>query len=255
MERLAERLAERLGPASRQCRRAHALVTVVLLAVVALRAPALPPPSALLDAVSAARRGLPELQREGALEAAASRFAAELLERGALDHRGRSGDRVVDRARRAGVTDVHLGEILGAGDDAATVVEAWLASPSHREVLLGRSWTHLGVGSARSGTTGVWVAVFAERAVAELTVDRGPRGTLLAGRLVPDDAERPLLIVNLQSYEPERWDPRTGAFAFPFDPEWIRSSYVRLGYVRRTGGSRITNVLHARAVVGGLEAP
>lgn len=190
-----------------------------------------------------ARPGLAELRWDEDLAAAARLYALDLRGRGELDHMGVAGDRAIDRVRRQGCSDARVGEALGAGSDPGAVLQAWLASPSHRRVILGGEWTHLGVGAAETEGTVVYVAVLAARLVEGLSLSmEGPR--VLSGRFASSRASSPFLLVDLERLPAAIWRPETGEFAFAFDPAWLDGSYVRLGFVTAAGELVVTNVLH-----------
>jgi hypothetical protein len=251
VERLCGAL--RLRPPKR-LRNIGALAALAVASTVA--APALaaeaPPTAEMATLVQEARRGLAPALPDAALSSAAGRYAEELAARGVLSHTGEGGEGVADRACRAGCTDARLGEVLGAGADPRAVVAAWLASPAHREVLLGPDWTSFGVGTAGQTGRRVYVVLFSVRRIVELRVE-GRGAGLLRGRIVSRDAAEPVLVVGLDRSLPSSWDPLTGAFAFPFDPAWVGSEYLRLGYVSVGGSLVVTNVLRAGSRLPGSD--
>src|SRR5262245_7130741 len=98
-------------------------------------------------------RGLVAVDRAGALETAARRHAADMVARRYFAHVSPTGGTVDKRARRAGYITAPcwvVGEDLGwAPPEVATaraVVDAWMDSPSHRAVILDRSFRDIGVG-------------------------------------------------------------------------------------------------------------
>jgi len=119
---------------------------------------AIPPAAveaAVLCRVNAERgeRGLVPLRRVAALEASAQRHAVDMVARRYFAHVSPSGGNVEKRARRAGYLTAAcyaLGEDLGwALADAASadaVVAAWMASPSHRAVILDGEFREAGIG-------------------------------------------------------------------------------------------------------------
>ena len=195
----------------------------------------------MVESVQAARAGGPPPAWDEGLALAARRHAEELERRGVLDHTGLDGERVASRARRAGVTESELGEILGSGPDVRAVVDAWLTSQAHRAVLRDRRWTHVGVGRGPLGR--VWVVVFCARRVADLEVVYADGSVAVGGRLMAADAARPVLLVDLSWHEAVTWRSSDGWFRFELGRFEPGSSYVRLGYVTIDGQLRITNVL------------
>lgn len=121
----------------------------------------------MLAQVNSVRReqGLRELRLDDALMEAASRHAADLAARGELSHAGLDGSAPPDRAESAGYRGRYVAETLAAGyDHAATLVEDWMESPSHRAALLLDRASDLGVGRARDPQTGLetyWAVLLA----------------------------------------------------------------------------------------------
>lgn len=102
-----------------------------------------------------ARHRLPRLRKQPLLARGASAHSAEQLGAGRPSHHGSDGTPFARRLRRytgARTTGETIAWITSA-DGAATVVRLWMASPSHRRVLLDRRFRRLGVGS-RSGVLG-----------------------------------------------------------------------------------------------------
>jgi uncharacterized protein YkwD len=90
---------------------------------------------------------------------AASRHAADMFERRYFSHVSPGGGELADRVRRAGYAQARCswraGEILawgvGSRSTAASTVRAWLDSSSHRQILLSRRYSQVGV-AIQSGT-------------------------------------------------------------------------------------------------------
>ncbi|MCX2968141.1 MULTISPECIES: CAP domain-containing protein [Streptomyces] len=111
-----------------------------------------------------AEAGCGALRPDGALDAAADAHSAHLAERRVLSHRGAGGSRVFQRARAAGYEAGRLGETLADGHgDAAAVVDAWLGSPEHRDIILDCGYRDVGVGVTRGETSTWWVQVVGTR--------------------------------------------------------------------------------------------
>lgn len=104
-----------------------------------------------------ARHRLPALRLQSRLARAASAHSADQLRSGRPSHHSADGTpfdqrlRRYSRARRIGETIVWLA--AGQPVRARTIVRMWLASPSHRRVLLDRGFRRIGVGT-RSGRVG-----------------------------------------------------------------------------------------------------
>lgn len=102
-------------------------------------------------------RGLRPLRRNRRLEAAARRHARDMVVRAYFSHASPAGRRVTDRVRASGylrgARHWSVGEVLAwlvrPRPTPAEVVEAWMRSRPHREVLLRRSFREIGVDFAR----------------------------------------------------------------------------------------------------------
>lgn len=84
-----------------------------------------------------AAHGLAAVAADPALMEAAADYAAELKDRPDLGHIGRDGSTPPLRAEKAGYAGGDVAEALAAGyDEPSDTVEAWMESPSHRDVIL-----------------------------------------------------------------------------------------------------------------------
>ncbi|MET9257505.1 CAP domain-containing protein [Streptomyces sp. NPDC003717] len=108
------------------------------------------------------RAGLPPLAPDPRLAAAAQAHSADMVARDFYAHTDPDGGRPWDRAAAAGAARRTIGENIACGQrSAADVVEGWLNSPGHRANILGRDFTHLGVGLAGGGRAGTyWTQLF-----------------------------------------------------------------------------------------------
>jgi uncharacterized protein YkwD len=112
------------------------------------------------------RRGLRELDRTRSLDRASDRHSSDMARNDYFDHRSPTGSTPADRARNAGymsgASSWRVGETLawGTGTLATpnSIVDSWLKSPGHRELLLDRRFDDFGLGIAagapRSGVSG-----------------------------------------------------------------------------------------------------
>ena len=106
-----------------------------------------------LNAARAAAGRAP-LRARPSLEEAATAHAADMVERGYFAHESPDGANAADRAHRSGylrrADHWRIGEILiwtrGAPLTAKAAVDAWLASPPHRRILLQPPYEDVGVG-------------------------------------------------------------------------------------------------------------
>jgi uncharacterized protein YkwD len=103
-----------------------------------------------------ARHGLRALRRDGDLRHAAGRHSRNMVRRGFFSHVSPAGAGLSDRLRRSGYIHGkwagHVGEALAAGTGTpstpSVIVAAWIASPTHHRILLGRDFRDVGVGVA-----------------------------------------------------------------------------------------------------------
>src|SRR3954451_19740210 len=164
-------------------RPASLVLAVVVIAVLAAPAHAADPPPACAGAAvplgaaapaaveaaiaslvgaQPAAPGLPAGRPAAPLALAARRHAADMVARGYFAHVSPTGGTVDRRARRTGylleAPCWALGEDLGwappALATAEAVVAAWMASPSHRSVVLDRDFREIGVAVAGSAAVG-----------------------------------------------------------------------------------------------------
>lgn len=199
----------------------------------------------MLQGLDALRReqGLAGLEPDPVLAATAAAYALVLGRRGELSHRDEAGASALQRYRAQGGTAVLVGELLGAGADAAAVIDAWRLSPPHRDVLLDARWTHAGAGVLPLGQGGqVWVVVFARRLVEELQLRPCPEGYCLEGRFGPraEGVVEPFLLSGIRLLPPESWQAAEGRFRFVV-PREQGSLYHRLGYRGADGEPRLTD--------------
>src|SRR3954451_10245856 len=192
-------------------RRAAALVATVVVALLAAPAHGADPPSACASAavplgaaepaaveaaiaclvgVQRAAHGLPAVRPAAPLALAARRHAADMVARGYFAHVSPTGGTVARRVRRAGYLDAPcwaLGEDLGwappALATAQAVVAAWMASPSHRSVVLDADFREIGVAVAGRAPVGDGATFVLELgATMRCAADRaGPRARVRAG--------------------------------------------------------------------------
>jgi len=118
---------------------------------------------ALLRELNHARAhyGLPAVRDDGRMDRGARTYARTLAAGGYVAHGAWSG-RVASASRHAGA----IGEVLGwlapadPRGEAAWLVRAWLGSPHHRPVVLGRSFSRVGIGRATGWIGGDASAIY-----------------------------------------------------------------------------------------------
>lgn len=118
---------------------------------------------ALLDQTNSFRKGKKRvpLTFNSILQKAAADHSTDMLKKNYLSHFSPKGKSVLDRVGRYTKIQTDLGENIhairsgqGLTDPqtiAATMIKDWEGSPSHRENLLSKKFTQLGVGCASDG--------------------------------------------------------------------------------------------------------
>jgi uncharacterized protein YkwD len=99
-------------------------------------------------------RGLSQLRAAYPLRSAARGHSRSMLIHGFFGHASADGTDFSERIRRyytnAGYTRWSVGEALMATEStfvaAQSIVTAWLQSPSHRGIVLSRTWRDMGIG-------------------------------------------------------------------------------------------------------------
>ncbi len=110
----------------------------------------------LLNAARA-HHGAPPLRADRRLARAAAAHSRDMVANRYFAHRSRTGERPSRRIARTGWMDGrrrwHVGENLAWGTlrkaRPAAIVAAWLRSPPHRRIMLGRRYRVVGVGVVR----------------------------------------------------------------------------------------------------------
>lgn len=120
--------------------------------------------AAVVCEINAARaeEGRGALASTPSLARAATAHAADMVERQYFAHESPGGATPATRARRAGylrgAEHWRIGEVLmwsrGSPLTAKAAVDAWLASPGHRRILLGRRYEDVGAGIAPGAPAG-----------------------------------------------------------------------------------------------------
>lgn len=125
------------------------------------------PAQYLLIEINKARsqEGVPPLRADVRLARAADSHARALAEGQATGHFGLDGSDPLKRMEDAGYLPQAFGENIAQGSVApGLIVQAWLLSPGHREVLLDPSFQEIGLGGVLDPDHPIWVADFgAER--------------------------------------------------------------------------------------------
>ena len=106
---------------------------------------------ALMRQVNVARAAsaLPRLRSAAALARAADRHTLDMVRRGFFAHTSSDGTAFAARVKRhlrAQQVGETLAYVIGPSASASRIVGMWLRSPSHRRILLSRSFRRVGVG-------------------------------------------------------------------------------------------------------------
>ena len=106
----------------------------------------------LLDLLDGDRRenGLPALVRDARLAAIARGYSREMAQTGEVAHVSPRTGSVVERVGAAGIAPrpILIAENVGSAASAADAEHAFMGSPGHRDNILNRAVTHVGVGVA-----------------------------------------------------------------------------------------------------------
>jgi uncharacterized protein YkwD len=115
--------------------------------------------SQMLDAINATRlaHGLRPVAPAPSIARSSSAWASFLAKRSIFRHAKLKRPRGYRSAAEI------IGLASGPGVGIPQVVDAWLASPHHRPIVLGRVYDDIGVGMATRGDSTYWVLRFAER--------------------------------------------------------------------------------------------
>ncbi|MCM1977376.1 MULTISPECIES: CAP domain-containing protein [Streptomyces] len=106
--------------------------------------------------------GLRPLRTDSALTAAAQAHSADMVARSFYSHTSPEGSQPWDRAAAAGARRRSIGENIACGQRSpAEVVRGWMNSPGHRANILKPDFTHIGIGFAGGGPSGMyWTQLF-----------------------------------------------------------------------------------------------
>jgi len=107
--------------------------------------------------------GLAPLKENSRLDSSAEAKTEDLFLNQYFEHESPTGIDVSDLAQKAGYEFIILGENLAMGNfkDDEALVQAWMASPGHRENILNSSFTEIGVSVLKGEFQGktTWIAV------------------------------------------------------------------------------------------------
>jgi uncharacterized protein YkwD len=109
-----------------------------------------------------ASHGLPKLEREPRLAKVAEAYSQEMAESGEIAHVSQRTGNAVDRVRAARISPMPttIAENVGRDYSAEAIERAFMASPGHRDNILARTVTHVGVGVALGKREGNAIPIF-----------------------------------------------------------------------------------------------
>ena len=113
----------------------------------------------VLDLTNAERaaHGLAPLILDEAASKAAYEHCWDMDLRNYFDHQSPDGEGPADRLAKQSVEYRDAGENIARGHGSPyEVVQAWMASPSHRVNMLYPGWTHIGIGVHSGPSRGPW---------------------------------------------------------------------------------------------------
>lgn len=104
--------------------------------------------------------GLSQLGFDYRLNIVADQHSSDMAVNGCFQHDSCDGTNTFDRILSVYPSGGGLGEIIAAGyTDAASVVDAWMNSPGHRDQILGNGYQAFGVGLVKGGSYGTYWTV------------------------------------------------------------------------------------------------
>lgn len=117
---------------------------------------------AVLDETNAARArfGCAPLAITDPLQATATDHSSEMAATGTMTHTGSDGSTPRVRLAAHGVSAQRTAENVAYGFDAASVVDAWMASSGHRANILDCRLTYVGIDAAEGADGLYWTQVF-----------------------------------------------------------------------------------------------
>ena|SRR6476620_4733068 len=105
------------------------------------------------------KAGLPALQMDWELQRTARVKACDMAQKGYFSHQSPTYGSPFDMMKQFGISYRTAGENIAQGQRSpAEVMQAWMNSQGHRENILKREYTHIGVGYCAQGNH--WVQMF-----------------------------------------------------------------------------------------------
>jgi uncharacterized protein YkwD len=104
--------------------------------------------------------GLSQLGLDDRLSFVADQHSSDMATNGCFSHDSCDGTSWADRIHTVYPQFSAIGEIIAAGyPGPASVVEAWMNSPGHRDQILGASFQGFGIGMVEGGSYGIYWTV------------------------------------------------------------------------------------------------
>lgn len=170
----------------------------------------------LLTEEARAQEGGRPLVENDVLDAAAQAKAEDMAARGYFSHVGPDGEQPWVWLERQGYKYVYAGENLAVRfNDSQDVVDAWMASPTHRANIVKPQYQEIGVGLAEGeykGGTATFVVQYFGSPVKTVAAEPVPVAAPLAQTPTPEVANAP------QSQEPAVAGAQTEVAAVPAAP-------------------------------------
>jgi len=108
------------------------------------------------------KAGLPGLQMDWELQRVSRVKSCDMAQKNYFSHQSPTYGSPFDMMKQFGINYKSAGENIASGQRTpAEAMQAWMASPGHRDNILNRQYTHIGVGYCQGGKMGVyWTQMF-----------------------------------------------------------------------------------------------
>jgi uncharacterized YkwD family protein/spore coat assembly protein SafA len=112
-----------------------------------------------------AKQGLPAFKIDWELQRTARYKSDDMRDKGYFSHQSPTYGSPFDMMKQFGISFRSAGENIASGQrDPSQVVTSWMNSQGHRENILNRNYTHLGVGYSTGGSMGTyWTQMFIQK--------------------------------------------------------------------------------------------
>lgn len=191
-----------------------------------------------LTNIERGKYGLNKLKNNSKLASAALAKANNMLKEQYWNHFGPNGETPWQFIKAAGYTYVYAGENLAKGFKSSEgVVEAWMASPTHRDNLLSGNYTEIGV------------AVVSGKLLGENT-------TLVVQMFAnPTDVVRPSPVITKPSVQTQKGETMSIKITSPKNGTILNDANVDIkGEVKNPDGKYTVKVSDGKIPLGGFES-